>query len=600
MTRISTLVRTCALRAGAMAVLSAVLALSAKAQVLDQIPSDALVVAKVKNLQQVSDKAGALAKQWGLAEMNPAAGDPLGFLIQQGNMTQGIDKAGDLAFVLANGDLEASEPRVMILVPVSDYQQFLGNFAGAAKEGDLDHFKMKFKGEEDKEETYSAHWGNYAVLSPMKDLLAKKPDGFKASGASAKELETKDAIILVNLKVLGPKVNEKLKAQHEKILDEVQKNLGTDPEKAKYVPLAKVAIDQALNAASELLTDTQFASYSINLSKDGVSTTFLADFAPASTIGKALLETKGQSGSLLAGLPEAKYLAVGGGISSEAGKKMINDLLAPIQAELAKSGDQVKPFIALLDGMKKMMDASKAQAGGMIAPSGALGATALLQTVSIITGNPKDIIESERIMIEAQQSLTAMLPNQPGMKVEAKADAKTVDGVSFTQMAINPAGDANSPEAMQIKQMMAMMYGPNGANVYLGAVDDQHVLMYSGLDDATVSAAIKAAKEHTDTVSKSEGIVFVNKNLPDPKLGVAYISIGEIVTTASNYAKMMGIPIPINMKPNLPPIAIAIATEGSAVRADTFIPSDLVEQVIATVLQLKMMGGGGNGKPGGL
>ena len=62
----------------------------------------------------------------------------------------------------------------------------------------------------------------------------------------------------------------------------------------------------------------------------------------------------------------------------------------------------------------------------------------------------------------------------------------------------------------------------------------------------------------------------------------------------------MGMPIPISMKAGLPPIGFSLASEGASMRGDMFVPSDLVEQCIAMALQLKMMGGAGNGKPGGL
>jgi len=38
---------------------------------------------------------------------DPAAGDPLGYLLEQGHVQKGVDKGGDLAFVLANGNLGA-------------------------------------------------------------------------------------------------------------------------------------------------------------------------------------------------------------------------------------------------------------------------------------------------------------------------------------------------------------------------------------------------------------------------------------------------------------------------------------------------------------
>ena len=56
----------------------------------------------------------------------------------------------------------------------------------------------------------------------------------------------------------------------------------------------------------------------------------------------------------------------------------------------------------------------------------------------------------------------------------------------------------------------------------------------------------------------------------------------------------------MNIKPDLAPIGMSVSSEGAALRADSFIPADLVESMITTGLQLKMMGGGGRGKPGGL
>ena len=49
----------------------------ARAQVLQQVPTDALVVIKIKNLQDVSTKIAALSQQWGLANIRPELNDPL-------------------------------------------------------------------------------------------------------------------------------------------------------------------------------------------------------------------------------------------------------------------------------------------------------------------------------------------------------------------------------------------------------------------------------------------------------------------------------------------------------------------------------------------
>jgi hypothetical protein len=308
------------------------------------------------------------------------------------------------------------------------------------------------------------------------------------------------------------------------------------------------------------------------------------------------------SGSLLAGLPDGKYLMFGGATFTDQGREMLHDFFSPIEAELGKAGDQMKPVVSMLDGMKKVMDASKGQTFGLLAPSGAIGQTSLLQYMAIVNGDTKALMGAEQQIMESEQQIMSLLPNQPqgAMKMEFKPNAKTVDGVEFSQFTTTFGGNENSPEAMQMKQVMAMMYGPNGPTGYMGAVDDQHLLVYMGLDDAMTSNTIKAVKASNDTLSKTPAVTLVDKHLPQQKSMSFYFGLGETVQTVSNYAKMMGVPIPINVKADLPPIGVGCATEGTAIRVDSFVPADLVEQMIATGMQLKMMGGGGNGKPGGL
>ncbi len=593
-------------RTGAIAAIGALcFAASAPAQVLQQIPSDALVVVKLKNLQAINDKAAALSKQFGLVEMTPDAGDPLGALLGKANLGAGIDKGGDAAIAVLNGDLNAAEPSAIALIPVSDYAAFVGSFGDPKKDGDFDVIHFSFAGNKDNDDTFVAHWGNYAVLSDKKENLSKKPDGFKASGATAKELDSKDAVAVVNFKVLGPKLKELLTAKKGEMLAQLDKAVLGDEKTAKYSALIKSVVNQALWLGEEFLGDARFASFSLNLSEKGFGTSLMADFEAGSYLGKAFGGVKNSSGSLLAGLPEAKYLMFGGGVSGgDSGKKVMEDFLAPIEAELAKSGDEMKPIISFVDAMKKVVAAQKAQVFGVIQPSGALGASALIQTVAITTGDAKAILDGQAKALEAEQKLMELMPSpggvkRPMMKFEVTPNVKTVDGVQFNQFTSGIDPNDNSPEAMQVKMMLTYMYGPSGAGGYMGAIDDQHVLVVSGVDDAMIGAAIKASKEKQDNLSKNEGVMLVAQQLPKQRVGEFYVAVDEIVNTASNYAKMMGIPIPISMKPNLPPIGIAVATDGPAIRIDSFIPADLVEAVVTTSLQLRMLGGG-RGKPGGL
>lgn len=587
-------------RVWALACVSACFITGVQAQVLDQVPTDALLVIKINKLSAVNEKAAVLFKQWGLVEMNPALADPLGYLMTESTMVNGVDKAGDEAIVLANGDLvEGAKPRLIVLIPVTDYKAFIGNYPDAKKDGDLDVVHMTFSGNKDAEDSYIANWGKYAAISPMKELLANKPAGFKASGVTARELETRDLVAVVNMEVLGPKLDAKLKEHRESMLSDVEKNLTRDEKGAKYAPVVKVIVSQALNLAEGFLTEAKYTSFSIDLSKDGIATSLTADFKPESNMGKTVASMKGSNASMLLGLPDAKYLFFGGGVNAGAGmQQAVADFFKPIETELAKTGADMKPVVTFLQSFNKMMAAVKSQTFGVIAPTGALGTGSIIQEVVVMNGDAKTLAASQQQMVEAEQQLMALLPNTGGIKFTFTPNAKTIDGVSFSQFTEDV--DANNPNGAQMKQMFAMMYGPNGLTGLTGVLDDEHMVMTIGLDDAMVSSAIKAAKANNDVFSKVEAVSLVSKHLPKDRIFEGYFDLGQTVTTITNYAKMMGMPLPVNIKPDLAPIGGAFAAEGSAMHINSFIPADLVEAMVTMALQVKMMGAGGAGKPGGL
>ncbi|MGA2442836.1 MAG: hypothetical protein ABSH08_17925, partial [Tepidisphaeraceae bacterium] len=175
------------------------------AQVMNQVPSNALALLKVSNLQATSKKVADLATSLGLVQMSPEMSDPLGSLLKHVGAPDGVNGAGDL--VIAYIDPAAfnapGDKSMLLLIPVSDYQKFVGNFADAKPDGDLT--QVHFKG--DMDVTYLAHWGDYAAASPVRDIVAKPPtDIIQVDGLAAKELDAKDIVILGNLKALRPKM----------------------------------------------------------------------------------------------------------------------------------------------------------------------------------------------------------------------------------------------------------------------------------------------------------------------------------------------------------------------------------------------------------
>jgi hypothetical protein len=179
-------------------------------------------------------------------------------------------------------------------------------------------------------------------------------------------------------------------------------------------------------------------------------------------------------------------------------------------------------------------------------------------------------------------------------------NAKTLDGVPFDLMHtdINVGQGAN---AAQADNAIKMIYGPEGMNALTGVVGDK-LLIGFGANDQTLVAAIAAIKAKDDPMGKNPGVAAVNAQLPKSRVMAMYIPLDEIATTIGTYAGAMGMPIQIQLPPDLPPIGVTAGTDGTAVRIDSYTPTDLIKALVAQGMQLYMqrMGAGGAGGPGGL
>jgi len=75
-------------------------ALAVRADVLDQVPGDALVVLKIKDLDGASRKIAGWAKTIGIDQQDPAWADPLGAIADKTHLGKGVKRDGDLAIAM--------------------------------------------------------------------------------------------------------------------------------------------------------------------------------------------------------------------------------------------------------------------------------------------------------------------------------------------------------------------------------------------------------------------------------------------------------------------------------------------------------------------
>jgi len=303
-------------------------------QVLEQVPADALVVIKFKNLKATSDKFAKFFTDLGVAQFDPRFGDPLGAFEQHTKITTGLDKAGDAAIAFMDPEKYGGGDDSMIaLLPVTDYQAFLGSFPDAKTEGDVSEVKIG----DSSHPGYVANWGKFAALSPKKELVSGKPSAMlKLTAATSKEADAKDVIVYANFPVIRAKLLPKLQQAREKALSEVESAVKQNAEMAQFSTVARAVVSRFLDVAEGFLSDTDAATFGLNLTGDGLAFTSMADFRADSYAGQtvAAMQKINTPDLMLNGLPQAKYLMYGGGKNDPAvTNKMIDDFTKPILAE---------------------------------------------------------------------------------------------------------------------------------------------------------------------------------------------------------------------------------------------------------------------------
>jgi hypothetical protein len=102
-------------------------------------------------------------------------------------------------------------------------------------------------------------------------------------------------------------------------------------------------------------------------------------------------------------------------------------------------------------------------------------------------------------------------------------------------------------------------------------------------------------------MSKSKPVTVVRADMPKQRVGEFYIALDQIISSALRYAKEMNAPVKVNLPQGLPPIGITVASEGTAMRVDSHVPTQLVQSVVAAGVQAYMQfQGGAAGSPDGL
>lgn len=546
---------------------------SAMPAVMDRVPTTAIATVAVPNFgafRKDLENLGTLMQlpvQQGIDQMGLLKADAKG-VRQDGAVAVVIfapEKAGGAeAKDLGGEGHEGGEPALVVLVPVTGYADFLGNFA-AKPGGGVDAIQIE------GEPVFAKDLGDgYAALAKTAEHLGKV-DGKKghlaehtqAAGKAGNALaDRSDLFVAVNMSVARPLLKDGLKQAFAQVESMPAVPNAGDP--------AKVA-EIASKFAGEAVDQTQAIIAGLNIDNLGVALDSVTTFAPGSRYA-TLASGGGKAGSLLAKLPAMPYLVAGGlDLSNKAVREWMIEL-SQLSAAAAPPGQR-----AINEAQAAALQHIDGAAGIIgVSPAGLMGGV-LSNTVSFVsTAKPDEVIKSGQ---DAYKGLVdaklATGKYEPGKK--------DIDGLKVDSYEYRFLSDPSNPG---MAMGAGMIFGPTGGPAgYIGKVDGG-LIQTLGKSDALIASTLKSIKGE-NSLAGDKTLAQIGDKLPANRTAEAYVSVKDLLNQLLPMAAMFGAPVAVDVPQNLPPIGAAIAPSEGSVTASVYLPAPVLKTVAEVVRQVQ-------------
>jgi hypothetical protein len=581
-----------------LAACSALFCAQVRADVMAKVPASALFAIKINNLQATSDKIAAFATDCGFTVEVPELENPLGKVKEEMGISAGLNEAGEAALVGLTPAEGEDEPAPMALLPVSDFDAFIGNFEKVGTEGDLVMVKIK----NNAKTWYVAKWGDYAALAEKKELVAAAPAAtLKLPAVTAKQAAAHDFIFYSNIPELGKLALPEMKKGFEEIRTDMKK----ESEKlGEWEPLADAAVNLLQNAGEAFFRDAEAAAIGLSVNPTGISVTTFSEFKADSYLAKFTSQVKNSEKPLLVGLPAGSYLLTMGSVASpELLKTISSDIIDPLASKIP-ADEKYKPIKDIIESSKTLLGEMKSFSVGVPVPTGRLNEGAIIQTIGFIGGDGAKLKAGFKDMASSSDALNNLMGDlmegvQPGagasMKSKStyKENAKTIAGVEFDSSTTALSGEG--PEVEQAKTIVRMIYGTDQPAVYIGSTDQGLVTFSEGVPVELAESLVATAKAGDAPVNANDLYKVTGEGLPKARAVEYYIGVDRVAATTLRYVRQMGL---VRKTPKLrdtAPLGFSVASEGTALRIDTFVPTDLIKEMYSLYLYYNAPQGGGGG-----
>lgn len=560
------------------AVLLAVLATpltEAAEDVLSVVPEGALGYAVVHRLAETDAKARSLGEQTRLPVPSLLA-----MLKEKTGVKKGLDENGSAALVVMPAGAGRSEPVQMLVVPVTDYGQFIEQF-------DPDDASAKIAKVRVMDGTYLVGSdGGYAVFADPedRDVLEKalaEPNRISPQVAPMQQwLAENDVAVVVTRRGI-----ELLSVKGQQALRDVKEALSAMGEDVEPAVALFGVYEEILRAAGE-----EIRLYAAGVRVDQQGAVHVTDWTlvtPGGQADKMISEIQPPQRDLLAGLPAGPFVAAGAG----AMPKGLTEALADFSVSVMKAAPKL---YGLEDEQAaKLAEISRRSMKGIRGMSMLLG-----------VGKPGESLLSSMVVVLKVDDSDAYLANyRETVKAmnELVKDAET-SVLTTTELKDVQVGDVSalkismkypvSPQAQEMpgyEEMMKAFFGPEGKIVAYLAAADEHTLVTAYTSKKLLRQCLRAVKRPKTGVSREPGLAETAALLPPGAQWVGYWSpqgtvdfINRIVPAFAPKGQWK-----LPEFAATPPIGFAAKTTPAGVRTYLIVPPAVVKAVGQYVVEVQ-------------
>lgn len=519
---------------------------------LDRAPKDAAVVIAVRNFANLRAGVENL-----MDKFEPGSSAFLGELDMLFD-AEGFKKDGSGAVVLL-GDPSAEdyspETNMVVILPVTDWAKFSAAMGGEAgkKEAELPNLSPGVLARD--------IGGGFIALGPEPTLQSFKEvsgqiESHKAAlGASGSHVaDTADLFVVVN----APKFASKI----EKGIEEGKEQAAMMAAMAAQGnPDAQKQIEAAMKGLQNMARDAQSFAIGLTINKTGVIGDLALHFKDGSESAKTFTH-KGSTAGLAGSLPQMPYLAA---MALDTTHPVVRDMLktmAAMQQATNPGMSMTAAQIEKLDGMAFVLGSNPALL------STGLFAKAMSFEKS---GDPTALLASKR------EAMSKMSMNENGVKVEATLtpDAVDIAGQKVdrlkTKIEIDPAGPA-----AQAQQFMTIFTGTSGEMGGFITKTKNGVLTTMSANTDMMTKAIKA-QGGEGALSADADFKAISELLPPNRAFEGFLGVKGLADTAAGIMQLVGMPMPVEVKDETPPIAFGVTASSGGIGARIVFPTKVVD-----------------------